>query len=394
MSRIQQAVILAAGEGQRLRPFTAQKPKALISIANKPMLQYTIEALAINGIRHIIMIVGYKKEQIQDYFGFGSDLGVDIEYIIQRQQLGTGHALKQAKGHLDNEFLVTAGDNIIDANTIASFIQRAPNALLVKESNDVTNYGMVVLDKDKVKEIVEKTANPVTNLISTGTYLFTKEIFHFVEDEPVLTSALKNMITGGYKITAYKTDGIWLDIVYPWDILRLNETALRTILPSLSRIIERGVTIKGPVSIGHNTIIRANSYITGPVMVGEHCDIGPSVYIAPSTSIGNNVIISPFTEIRNSVIGNNVEVGSGSVIEDSIIDKGCIIKGRFTARSEKTSIRVASENHFVKLGAMLGESCTISDGVTIYPGISVGTKAQIKEMKIIRDNIPDGALVA
>jgi UDP-N-acetylglucosamine diphosphorylase/glucosamine-1-phosphate N-acetyltransferase len=394
MSRIEQAVILVAGEGQRLKPFTTYKPKPLISIANKPILQYIIEALATNGLRHIVMIVGYKKEQIQDYFGSGSNFGVDIEYIVQKQQLGTGNALKQAKGHLHNDFLVLAGDNIIDSNTIATFIQQAPNALLVKESQDVTQYGMVLLDKGKVKSIVEKAENPVTSLISTGTYLFTKDIFTFVEQEPVLTSALKKMIMSGYEIAAYKTEGIWLDVVYPWDILDLNKTALETLSPSRSQTIEHGVTIKGNVSIGVNTIIRANSYITGPAIIGESCDIGPSVYIAPSTSIGSNVIISPFTEIKNSVIGNNVEIGSGSVIEDSIIDKGCIIKGRFTARSEKTSVSIDSEHHFVKIGAMLGESCTISDGVTIYPGISVGTKAQIKELKVIRDSIPNGALVA
>ncbi|MFA5367620.1 MAG: nucleotidyltransferase family protein, partial [Dehalococcoidia bacterium] len=153
MSRIEQAVILAAGEGQRLRPFTTYKPKPLISIANKPILQYIIEALAINGLRRIVMVVGYKKEQIQDYFGSGSNFGVDIEYVVQRQQLGTGNAIKQAKDCLQNDFLVLAGDNIIDSNTIASFIQRTPNALLVKESQDVTKYGMVLLDKDKVQAI-------------------------------------------------------------------------------------------------------------------------------------------------------------------------------------------------------------------------------------------------
>ncbi len=393
MSRVEQAVILAAGEGQRLRPFTTYKPKPLITIANKPILQYIVEALATNGLRHIIMVVGYKKEQIQDYFGSGSNFGVDIEYVVQRQQLGTGNALKQAKGHVYDNFLVLAGDNIIDNNTISSFIQHAPNSLLIKESQYVTKYGMVVVDKDGIKEIVEKTSDPISNLINTGTYLFSKEIFDFVEEEPVLTSALKKMISSGYKIAAYKTDGIWLDVVYPWDILHLNETALQTISPSLSQIIEHGVTIKGRVSIGANTTIRANSYITGPAIIGESCDIGPSAYIAPSTSIGNNVIISPFTEIKNSVIGNNVEIGSGSVIEDSIIDNGCIIKGRFIARSEKTSVNIDNEHLVVKIGAMIGESCTISDGVTIYPGVSVGTKSQIKEMKIIRESIPNGASV-
>lgn len=394
MSRIEQAVILAAGEGQRLRPFTTYKPKPLISIANKPILQYIIEALAINGLRRIVMVVGYKKEQIQDYFGSGSNFGVDIEYVVQRQQLGTGNAIKQAKDCLQNDFLVLAGDNIIDSNTIASFIQRTPNALLVKESQDVTKYGMVLLDKDKVQAIVEKTENPVTSLISTGIYLFTKDIFKFVEEEPILTSALKKMIMSGYEIAACKAEGVWLDVVYPWNILDLNKIALQTISPSLSHTIEHGVTIKGLVSIGANTIIRANSYITGPAIIGENCDIGPSVYIAPATSIGSNVIISPFTEIRNSVIGNNAEIGSSSVIEDSIIDKGCTIKGRFTARSEKTSVNIDNERHFVKIGAMLGEYCNVSDGVTIYPGVSVGAKAQIKELKIIRDSIPNGTLVA
>lgn len=105
MDRIQQAVILAAGEGQRLRPFTASKPKVMIPIAGKPILGYVIEAAAQNGIRKITIVVGYRKEQVIDCFGAGEQYDVEITYVDQRQQLGTAHALKQAKGTVSGTFL-------------------------------------------------------------------------------------------------------------------------------------------------------------------------------------------------------------------------------------------------------------------------------------------------
>ena len=114
-----QAVVLAAGEGQRLRPFTANKPKVMIKVANKPILEFVIEALREVGILDVIIVVGYKKSRIIDYFENGSKWGVKIEYAIQHQQLGTAHALKQAEKYIkDDKFLVLAGDNIIDPETI------------------------------------------------------------------------------------------------------------------------------------------------------------------------------------------------------------------------------------------------------------------------------------
>ncbi|GAG16823.1 unnamed protein product, partial [marine sediment metagenome] len=128
--RIEQAVILAAGEGQRLRPLTVLKPKVMIPIADKPILQYVVEALAVNGVRHIIMVVGYRKEQVQDYFGSGEKLGVEIDYIVQKQQLGTAHALMHAKDAVEDRFLVLPGDNIIKSDTIAPLVEAKPSIIL------------------------------------------------------------------------------------------------------------------------------------------------------------------------------------------------------------------------------------------------------------------------
>jgi NDP-sugar pyrophosphorylase family protein len=133
---MKQAVILAAGEGQRLRPFTVTRPKVMLSIGGKPILEYVIEALAQNGIRKIVVVVGYRKEQIFDHFGNGEQLGVEIVYLTQDRQLGTAHALGQARSVVEKEFLVLGGDNLIDAETIAGFVSAGPPAMLLKQAAD------------------------------------------------------------------------------------------------------------------------------------------------------------------------------------------------------------------------------------------------------------------
>ena len=140
---MKQAVILAAGEGQRLRPFTVNRPKTMISIADKPILQFVIESLAQVGVRDIILVVGYRKEQVYDYIGSGEDYDVNITYITQAQQLGTAHALSLVKDKVGDEFLVLPGDNLIEPDTIADFSDMGPDAVLVKRVNNPERYGVV-----------------------------------------------------------------------------------------------------------------------------------------------------------------------------------------------------------------------------------------------------------
>lgn len=390
---MKQAVILAAGEGQRLRPFTVNRPKVMLSIADKPILQYVVEALAQNGIRSIVLVVGYKKEQIFDYMGSGKQFGVDITYVTQEKQLGTAHALAQAKGVTENEFLVLPGDNLIEADTIAQFASIEPEAILVKRVDNPLRYGVVATDGKMVKEVVEKPEEARSNIVSTGIYAFTTEIFNFIESELDLPDALNNMIAQGYPITARKTDGTWLDVIYPWDILNLNDAILHQVQTNLGGTIEAGVSLKGQVLVGKDTVIRSNSYIAGPVIIGDSCDIGPNVCILPATSIGNNVVISPFIEIKNSVIGDDVNIGPGCIIQDSVIDKGCIIKGHFTACSGQNEIKINHEHHLVSVGAMLGEGCSLGNSVVAQPGVIVGNYSQIQPLKLISGELPDRSLV-
>jgi len=390
---MKQAVILAAGEGQRLRPFTVTKPKVMLSVADKPILQYVIESLAQNGVRNIVLVVGYRREQVFDYIGSAEQFGVDVVYITQEKQLGTAHALVQAKAVIKNDFLVLPGDNLIEADTIARFVTTKPNSVLVKRVDNPVRYGVVTIDKGKVKAITEKPREAISNIVNTGIYAFTTEIFNFIEAELDIPEVINKMLAQGYPISAQETDGTWLDVVYPWDILSLNDAILHQAQANLGGTIEAGVSVKGLVSVGEDTVVRSGSYIVGPVVIGRNCDIGPNVCILPATSIGDNVVISSFSEIKNSVVGDDVSIGPGCIIQDSVIDKGCVINGHFTAASSQADVEVNGEHHLVNIGAMLGEGCRLGNSIVAQPGVIVGNHSQVQALKLIRGRLPDRSLV-
>jgi glucose-1-phosphate thymidylyltransferase len=390
---MKQAVILAAGEGQRLRPFTVTRPKTMISIADKPILQFIIESLAHGGIRNIVLVVGYRKEQVFDYFGSGEKLGVNLTYVTQARQLGTAHALIQAKDILKGEFLVLPGDNLIEASTIAEFTEVKPAAVLVKRVSDPVRYGVVDIQRGKVAGIIEKPKEAGSNLVNTGIYAFTKEVFDHMENVLDIPDVLNNMLNEGYSIKAVETGGTWLDVVYPWDVISLNSAILQNIEAGLGGTIEDGVIVKGKVVVGEGTVIRAGSCIYGPVVIGQSCDIGPHVCVMPSTSIGDNVVLSPFSQIKNSVIGDDVNIGPGCFISDSVIDKGCMIKGRFTALGGPSEVRVVGESPTINVGVIMGEDCKIESSVTAQPGVIVGNYCQVQHMKLINTCLPDRSLV-
>lgn len=391
--RIECAVILAAGEGQRLRPCTVLKPKVMIPIANKPILQYVVEALAANGVRHIAMVVGYKKEQVQDYFGSGEKLGVEIDYSVQKQQLGTAHALMQARDMVGDRFLVLPGDNIIKPNTIAQLIEAKPSIILVKKQENISKYGVVTVRKRMVEDIVEKPQETASRLVNTGIYALDRDVFEFMDGETELPMVLRNMIGRGSRIAAQETEDTWLDAVYPWDLLVLNDIALSSISSGIAGTVEKGVTMKGTVCIGRGTVIRAGCYLVGPLVIGENSEVGPYTCIFPATSIGDQVTISSFSNVRNSAIGNGVRIGPGSILEDSIVDRGSVIGGHFSAYSGRAVIEIEGEYHNVDTGVVVGEHCAIGNNVIARSGVILGNLSKVDTMNVLSGKLPDQSLV-
>jgi glucose-1-phosphate thymidylyltransferase len=395
------AVVLAAGEGLRLRPLTANRPKVMIKIANKPILEYVVTALVANNIREIDLVVGYRKEQIMTYFGDGTRWGAKISYVMQHKQLGTAHALYQAKDRLEGRFLVLPGDNIIDPETIQPLASPKKDwAVVIARSPTPSKYGVVSLDGKPIRKIVEKPEQEISNLVSTGIYQLSEEIFEQIENVSDLmkkndmTSVIQHCIDNDLKVLGEMSEGRWIDAVYPWDLLPLNAEALKDIEISRSGKVEHNVIINGPVVIGEGSVIRSGTYIQGPVVIGKGCEIGPNVVILPATTLGNNVTVNPFTEIRNSVVMSDVSIGGSSVLSHTVIGDGCQIGSHFSSCAERATAILEKEIHDIEyIGSILADDVKVGNQVTVSSGVVIGPNSKIASMKHVTTNIKDKSIV-
>jgi len=393
------AVILAAGEGMRLRPLTVSEPKVMIPVANRPILEYVVEALVGNDIEDIIVVVGYRKERIMSHFEDGKKFGAKIEYVVQEKQLGNAHALACAKDRLSEDFMVLPGDNIVDKCALGSLLDAGtcPSAL-VAESENPSKYGVVTIEKDVIRGVVEKPHEMISNIVLTGVYCLKTSIFSHIDScissgEYGLSNAV-NASLSDHKVTPVFSDGLWIDAVYPWDLLELNAAALENLSVKTSGKIEPHVHIHGPVGIGEETVIRAGTTIYGPVLIGDGCEIGPNVTIFPSTSIGNSVLVEPFSMIKNSIIMSNCSIGAHSYLSHCVLGYGSKSQSHLMAPGAESYVNISDEFYKVPhMGSIVGEDVAFGTGVVIEPGTIVGAGCKISSGSRITRNLPNKALV-
>tara|TARA_B100000809_G_scaffold255461_1_gene294032 strand:- start:4113 stop:5375 length:1263 start_codon:yes stop_codon:yes gene_type:complete len=393
MESITQAVVLAAGRGERLYPLTAKRPKVMLCVANKPILEYVIDALSSSGIIDLIIIVGYYSEKVQEYFGSGANFGVNIRYLKQDSQLGTSHALSVASELLEDHFLVVPADNIIDADILSNIHTTSRNAALLVSNTMGSQYGVAMVKNDCVLGILEKPEGVETGLVSTGIYKFSNEIIPYVLDELDLPTAINRFINDGFEVTAVRGHGIWSDAIDASDLIHVNAEVSTKIEPRLAGTIEDGVYITGNVSIGINSIIRSGCYLVGPVIVGDGCEIGPNSVLMPYSSLGHQVTVEAFGLIKNSIIGNSVHIKSHSSVIDSVILHGCSFGSFFHASAGPNIYNSESSERNVNLGAVVGESVRVGSHVTIEAGCHIGPDTRIGSNNIVRNSVPANTLI-
>lgn len=388
------AVILAAGEGSRMRPLTYARPKVMIPIANKPILEHLLVETARAGINDFILIVGYHDEQVRQYFGNGARWGVNIDYCTQRKQLGTADALRMIENLVDGNFLMINGDIIVSEKEIRDLSSSTRNTISVVEVEHTEDLGFIELEEDRVIRIHEKVARPPSRMANAGLYLFTPDIFASISQtvksprgEYEITDSLQLLIDQGKHVASRKID-YWLNLSYPWDLLTANESLLTAANGQNQGKIEENTVIRGMVSIGKDTIVRSGSYIDGPVIIGQGCDIGPNCYLRSYTAIGDNCRIGSAVEVKNSIVLNNSKIPHHNYVGDSVIGEGCNLgAGTKIAnlRLDERDIWVAGVNtRRRKLGAIIGD------------GVQTGINANINVGSIIGNNthIGPGAMVS
>jgi len=382
-----QAVILAAGEGKRVRPLTWSRPKAMIPVANRPIIAYTIDALVANGIRDIIVVVGYRREQVTRFL---NQLDLPIEVVVQEKQLGTAHALQQAESKITGDFLLLPGDNYIDTQSIAK-IKENTNAVLVKDHPSPSNFGVITLREGCLESIVEKPEHAQSFLVSTGIYSLTRDVFRYMQGNDI-TEAIANMIGEGVTIKGITADD-WQDAIYPWDLLRLNQRLLKHIPATREGTVSRHATIQGPVKIGEGTTIGPNTVIAGPVIIGDNCIIGPNCCILPNTSIGSRVTLEPLSLIGNSMVMDDTVVGSHSRVVDSVISERCRLADHTSAGMASGIVEIEETPIRSRFGAILGNNVTCGSFARLSNCI-VGNNATLEGNSDVRSRvIPDGAMV-
>lgn len=355
------AVILAAGQGTRLRPVTLTMPKPLVPVANKWLIAYAIDVLKGAGLNDIGIVVNSIDSSIVTTLGKGDALGVNITYIVQTDQKGLAHAIGLCHDFVGGEpFCVFLGDNIFQDNMkglLEMFVASDAEATIVLgEVSDPSRFGIALLEDGRIKQVIEKPKDPPSNLAIAGVYLFRKSVFDAIasikpsaRNELEITDAIQELINRGKNVTPYALNGWWIDAGKPDPIILANQLVLEE-LP-YSPPPERNGNISGDCDVSHRVILGKNtkiidSIVRGPVIIGDNTVIKDS-YIGPYTSIGNDCHIES-SEIESSIIMENCVIRNipGRIDRSLLAHNAQLVS---TKRMPKTSRFVLAENTYVEL---------------------------------------------
>tara|TARA_B100001121_G_scaffold6739_1_gene5730 strand:- start:508 stop:1674 length:1167 start_codon:yes stop_codon:yes gene_type:complete len=376
------AIILAAGEGARLKGWTSDKPKGMITLGNAPILEHIVHGLSTSGIRKINMVVGYRKNLVMSYFGDGSKFGIKINYIEQSTLSGTLDALKLGLKDISKHFILVPGDNYISTSSFPPLINNERPALLAGKADRWSKWGEIEFVGSKAKITFE---NPE----AFGRLHFTGIMKLDVDIAQKLISAggrhigeALQKIEEDVNFDVIRSD-YWHNIVYPWDLIDGNRLALLNLFLSKSGKIERNVTLKGPISIGSGSVICSGSYLEGPISIGDNCVIGPSTFIGSSVSIGDNTRIGAFSEIKDSILMSDSVIGSYNSIVGTVVGNGTETGTNVIANPSNRQVTYL--DHTVSLsnrGSMIGNRCNIGNRAVLDGGSILLEGATIGEGEV------------
>lgn len=381
------AVILAAGKGQHLSPFTDTRPISMINVAGRALFDNTIDLLTEAGINDIFVVVGHKREGLTKRIGEHVHKGVNIHYVEQNKSLGIGDAVLKVKDKIlpGEYFLLIYGDTITSANIFRKAQQsfhsfKSPVAsICLPPSNEM--FGNVFLNAQmKITKIIEKPrGNNLGNYVLSGVYVLPESFFGLLEKKGRSMEKAIQELMKKEDLRASMWEDEWLDIVYPWEILTANKMLMDSWEKSSiakSAVLEGNVTIQGAVHIDEDAVIRAGAVLEGPCSIGKGSYIGNNSLIRSYTSLGNNCSVGYGVELKNcvvqdntmigrlsfigdSVLGENVDIGAGTMTVNRTIDRKPVV-----IKNGKKSFPTGLE----KIGAFIGDNAVIGAGNTIRAG--------------------------
>lgn len=380
------AIVLAAGEGTRLRPLTKYRPKPMLPVGTSPILEHVLDELVDAGVPKITLVVGYRRERIQSHFG-PTYRGVDIRYRIQHSQLGTGHALLEAEPP-NEPYLLVNGDQIVDATLIGDVIERHDDADLtlgVLPGRDVSDYGGAVVRDGAVIDLVDQPRDDRDYYLNAGVYCCSPALEHAAAGidpragERSLVDAICRLIENDARVEAAISDGYWADANYPWDLLSITADVLRR----NERNNER-----------EDATIADSAVIREPVAIGPNCEVGPGAVIGPYSALGENTTVGANAVVEGSVLDRDTRVKANATLLDALTGVGTHVGADSTIPGGPGDVRVADRVFAERdLGALLADRVRDAGGVTYVPGTVVGPDSRIAAGATVRGVIKEGTTV-
>ena len=372
------AVVMAGGEGSRLRPLTVGRPKPMVPLVNKPVLGHILDLLKYHGITEVVITLQFMPTAIQDYFGDGSSLGMKISYTVEESPLGTAGSVKNAAALLDDTFLVISGDALTDINlrTVIDFHcqHKALATLTLYHVPNPLEYGVIVTDDDgRIIQFLEKPdwGNVISDTVNTGIYVLEPEVLARIPDgEPFdfSTQLFPQILAQGGPIYGYIADGYWCDVGNIAEYLRANSDLLHGLVNLPEPI---GSQIWGGVWTGTNVEIAPDAQIYGPVYLGDSVKIKGGVSIHGPAVIRDYTVIDNYSRIERSVLWRNTYVGEACELRGVIVGRQCSIK----------SGAIAYE------GAVIGDNCVLDENSVIHADVKLWPNKEIEPGATVRRSI-------
>ncbi|EPR13682.1 mannose-1-phosphate guanyltransferase [Ruminiclostridium papyrosolvens] len=374
------AIIMAGGEGSRLRPLTCDLPKPMVPIMNKPVLEHTIGLLKSYGITDIGITLLYHPQIIKDYFGSGHSHGVNIYYFLEESPLGTAGGIKNARDFLDETFIVISGDSLtdLDIDKALKYHQSKKSiATLILAKVDVPlEYGVVLTDEDgSVKGFVEKPSwgEIFSDMVNTGIYILEPEILSYIDsgkNTDFSRDVFPALLSSSKKIFGYVTNDYWCDIGDTHSYINSHCDILNGKLK-----INIGDQFNEDVWVGPGTVIDKNARIIAPCVIGSNCKIGSGSVIGSYTVMGNNTIVKNDVSVVRSILWDNCYVENGSELRGAILCNHVNLKNYVSV----------FEN------SVIGEGCKINERSIIKPNIRLWPEKVVEPLAIVDRNMIWGA---
>ncbi len=354
-----EAVIIAGGEGARLRPLTCDLPKPMAPIANRPIMHYLLSLLREMGVRKGFATLHYLADEVASYFGDGADFGIELEYAVEDAPLGTAGSVRRLIGRLEDTFLIISGDALTDFDLRPAVefhkARGAVATLVLTRVPDPLEYGLVIVDGEgTVQRFLEKPSpgEVFSDTVNTGIYLLEPEVLEYVPEErhyDFSKDLYPTLLSEGKLLCGYVADGYWTDI----GSLEQYHVANHDCLLGKVQIDLPGEATGEGTWLGENTWVHPKAELRAPVLIGHGCSIGSGAQVGPLSVVGDNCVIEAGAQVEHSVIWSGSYIGHGARVKAATVCRNVVAKRNVT----------------INEGAVIGDRCLLEEGTSVMPRI-------------------------